>query len=85
MSLCDDCGGACCRNIMFLVSGVNEDQKRWMLTRGSIIDGVWYVNAKCRHLDKYGLCSIYETRPEVCKRYKVGGADCLATRKARGL
>lgn len=47
---CDNCG-ACCKSIQF------SEQTSW-LDRG---DGI------CRHFNESNnLCSIYETRPEVC-------------------
>lgn len=30
-------------------------------------------------------CSIYETRPEVCRKFRVGGTNCRAARHAAGL
>lgn len=28
------------------------------------------IGERCRHLDDSGLCSIYDQRPDVCRRYR---------------
>jgi len=34
------------------------------------------LGVRCRHLDDYGLCVIYEERPDVCRGYLADGI-CL--------
>ena len=30
-------------------------------------------------------CSIYEARPDICREFQAGSADCLAARRRRGI
>ena len=79
---CAECGGLCCTSLQ--IPGVDEwtlQELEWAKLRGIVADGIWYVNAPCKHFVR-GRCTIYETRPQACKDYPVGGPDCLATRKA---
>ena len=83
MNDCAKCGGLCCKGIAGQVQGEDTYFLDWAKTRGDIIDGVWYIDAPCKHFVQC-RCAIYNTRPKVCRDYKVGGPDCLATRKALG-
>lgn len=35
------------------------------------------IEARCSKLDAAGCCSIYETRPTICRDYQPGGGACL--------
>lgn len=41
--------------------------------------GLYEIEARCSKLSSCGRCTIHATRPEHCKTYAVGGADCRAT------
>lgn len=79
---CEGCEGACCRVIKISVQHMTEDQLRWAGMRGEIKDGVWHIRSECVNLQPDGKCGIYETRPGVCRDFKVGGNHCLDAREA---
>lgn len=57
------------------------DDIRWYLMHDGITvfieDGDWYVQIPtvCRNLRPDNLCTIYETRPKICREYKAGDCD----------
>lgn len=71
---CELCKGACCKQITFSLKadGLLDD---YLTTRGTKSEVGYSFNCECPKL-KSGKCSIYETRPEVCKRYIVGSPAC---------
>ena len=79
-SPCSYCPGKCCRYFALPIdtpeSQKEYDNMRWYLLheRAAIFvdDGTWYllVYSPCNFLDKEtNLCSIYETRPNICREY----------------
>jgi Fe-S-cluster containining protein len=71
---CVDCS-RCCENI-FLPFLADGDEKRWIEYHGlKVIEnemGAFIkINNKCSQL-KDGKCSIYEDRPDVCRKYDCG-------------
>ena len=78
---CQKCKGQCCRVVKIAVQPMAADQQRWAEMRGTIKNGRWRINSTCRHLDDEGKCSIYETRPKVCRDFAVGGPECVECRK----
>jgi len=69
---CENCS-KCCDNINLPIPKVSEDIKRWIelhYLKIVEIDGIDYVKIdnKCCKLIA-GECSIYETRPDVCRQY----------------
>jgi Fe-S-cluster containining protein len=87
-TLCSRCDAVCCR-LTVLVD--DEDGIADHLT--TLTDGGLRVMAKdeegwCVALDAARMnCSIYEARPDVCRRFHMGGPYCEAVREdyARGL
>lgn len=84
---CELCKGACCESFTLQLDGLKEnhpDDYRWLSLHAVQDAGSLRFECPCSKLVK-GKCSIYEDRPEVCKRYKVGSVACLkavATRRA---
>ncbi|NQT91692.1 MAG: YkgJ family cysteine cluster protein, partial [Lentisphaerae bacterium] len=79
------CGGQCCKGVAQRVWVATEEMRRFCETRGRLVDGVWYIESRCRHLGEDGKCGIYEDRPYSCLAYAVDGKQCRATRRAFGL
>lgn len=85
-NLCKKCQGLCCRYVALPLDEPTDkgdfDDIRWYLAHENITvfveDGDWYVNFKttCRHLseDDY-MCTMYETRPKICRKYKASDCD----------
>ena len=89
-SLCDQCGGQCCRYVKVMVGEMTADQLRWAEMRGDarpVRPGAWAwcLPVACPHLDAAGRCGIYETRPHVCRTFEVGGELCRDARRRAGL
>ena len=74
---CEECGGACCKGmILDLRKGMNGDEKRWLGLHGYDENGRVKFDQPCLKLED-GKCSIYETRPGICRTMKVGSRECL--------
>lgn len=81
---CMVCRGACCETLLLPGSlGLDEE---WAAARGlkRFIANGYYTSipaieapCPCPKLSPMGACSIYETRPQVCRAYPVGGPSCL--------
>ena len=84
-SQCERCTGLCCRYFALPIDKPETredfDDIRWYLCHKDISvfveEGDWYISVlnACRHLDEVDhRCSIYESRPTICRKYK--HADC---------
>ncbi|OHB58365.1 MAG: hypothetical protein A2Y07_08335 [Planctomycetes bacterium GWF2_50_10] len=84
-SLCQKCNAMCCRYIALEIDEPETrdefDDVRWYLTHEGVSvfveKGKWHVSfaGSCRHIDDKHRCSIYETRPKICRKYKTDGCD----------
>lgn len=87
--LCEHCPAACCRYLAIPLDkptlGRDYDDIRWYLFHEGISvfveDGDWYIQiqTKCKKLGADNLCTIYETRPQICREYKFGECDYSPT------
>jgi Fe-S-cluster containining protein len=86
---CENCG-ACCRILPIAINSITAEEKKLINTRKDawvdVIDGVMYIvlQSDCRYLKDY-KCSIYDRRPDYCKKFEVGGKDCLLARKIEAI
>ena len=78
---CAECG-ACCKFIeleMRISKEVNvNDLRKWLALHNITYDEVRekiLIPLKCLMLQN-NRCSIYETRPQICRNYKVDGELC---------
>jgi Fe-S-cluster containining protein len=77
MTPCEVCEGTCCKGLMLdLTQNMSPDEKRWMALHGYDKTKRAEFKIVCSAL-KEGRCSIYDTRPWVCKAFPVGGKECL--------
>lgn len=75
---CDICKGACCESFAVNFSSVSQDDQRFLGFHGRKAPGGRIeFECRCEHLDTHGKCKIYDTRPEVCKRFPVGSKECF--------
>jgi Fe-S-cluster containining protein len=75
----------CCRYIALPIEKPTTrrdfDDIRWYVMHDGISvfleEGDWYIQirAKCRNLEADSRCSIYPTRPGICREYKAGDCD----------
>lgn len=78
--LCEHCSAACCRYLALPMdkptNARDYDDVRWYLMHQGISvfveDGDWYIQyeTRCKNLGADNLCTIYETRPEICREYQ---------------
>lgn len=83
MITCSNCEAACCRLEVMLLSdtGVPEHliaTDRWGGETMDRLDDGW-----CAAVDRNTMrCTIYANRPQICRDFEMGGADCLEARAA---
>jgi Fe-S-cluster containining protein len=74
---CMNCGGKCCIDTSIEVYGVNDVPLEYLNVRNN----AFYMKKKkdhktCIALTEDGLCSIYDSRPSVCRDFTVGCTFC---------
>jgi len=84
-SKCGTCIALCCRYIAFEVDGPTEPRDfellRWFLLHEGtqlFVEGrTWFLQVfvRCRALGADYRCTIYDTRPEICRSYEADGCD----------
>ena len=94
---CENCG-ACCR--CFPIFALESDAEREPKIREAGIRCDDFLGEKgkvayrlhplpfldtCAFLKEDQLCRIYESRPEVCRRFEPGSDQCLEARKRVGV
>lgn len=78
MTPCQLCRGACCESIV--TTAPPTDTGFWLSLHGNTLpDGRLELPVPCHALAKCGSCTIHSMRPEHCRNFPVGGADCRAT------
>jgi Fe-S-cluster containining protein len=81
---CEICRGACCESFTLNLSGLEDkfpDVYKWLGYHATKTNGVFEglrFDCACSKL-KNGKCSVYDDRPDVCKEFKVGSVQCLAS------
>jgi len=81
---CADCPALCCHGLVIPIekpkSRAEVDELKWYIqydtVRAFIRSHRWYilVEGRCQYLDQDNLCTIYERRPEKCRR--LNPPDC---------
>lgn len=77
---CDLCNARCCRYMAIEIdrprTAADYDDIRWYLLHKKVAvfidhDGVWHLEFQtpCEALRKDGRCSIYESRPRICRKH----------------
>lgn len=93
---CDKCG-ACCCTFPVRVSKSDAERNSQIGESGLVLPG-WQQTQEhyyqlhplpflegCAFLSPDKLCGIYETRPDVCRRFEAGSWQCLEARRRIGL
>ena len=83
--LCEHCAAACCRYLALPLdkptSARDYDDIRWYLLHECVCvfveDGDWYIQYQttCKKLGEDNLCTIYDTRPKICREYEAEDCD----------
>jgi Fe-S-cluster containining protein len=77
---CARCGSKCCKYVALPIDtpscAGDIDHIRWYLHHKNVNvfidnDNIWHVEfvTTCDSLGKDGRCSVYETRPDICRNY----------------
>jgi len=92
MSPCNECAAECCRYFAFQIDTPRTKQDfdhiRWYLAhekvRIYIEKNKWYmdIHNKCRYVTPDYRCSIYNTRPDICREHDT--RDCEKQAEAPG-
>lgn len=86
---CLACRGACCEEFLLpRVPGPKDDASHWLSLHSTAVQvpsqGLSLkFECRCTKLSEAGRCTIYETRPSICRRFEAGGAACLETIRRR--
>lgn len=78
---CDRCEAVCCRLQVLLMPG--DAVPRWLtgVDEHGLEHMARHDDGWCAALDLASMrCSIYATRPQLCRDVAMGGASCLAER-----
>ncbi|PXA02960.1 YkgJ family cysteine cluster protein [Coraliomargarita sinensis] len=93
---CTNCG-ACCRCFPIFASAEDAEQEiriksetRRLEPHLATKDKVYQLyplpfHQRCAFLLQDQLCSIYATRPEVCRRFAAGSTQCIEARERSGV
>ncbi len=85
LATCQKCRSTCCKYMAIEIDEPTTleefDNIRWYCSHKETWvfkeDGDWYVvfNGACDKLDEKGGCTIYDTRPQVCRDHEFGECD----------
>lgn len=93
---CADCG-ACCRCYPIFASSLDAEREPLVkancvrvddfLGKGEVAYRMYPLanTDGCAFLQPNQLCSVYETRPEVCRRFEAGSDQCIRARERVGV
>ena len=93
---CTQCG-ACCRCFPIFASDADAEREVSIKTDTRLLEPHMRTKDKiyqlyplpfhkgCAFLDGDQLCRIYETRPDVCRRFEAGSDQCIEARKRIGI
>ncbi len=83
--LCEHCAAGCCRYLALPLdkpTGMRDhDDIRWYLMHEGVTvfveEGDWYVQfqTRCKNLGADNRCTVYVTRPGICRDYEPGECD----------
>lgn len=86
--ICKRCGAKCCRYFCFEIDEPETFEQfedvRWFLCHEGVTvhidEGDWYIAIanRCRMLDENNRCTIYESRPMICRSYSTDNCDHTA-------
>jgi hypothetical protein len=94
--ICDSCG-ACCRTFPIFVADADAKREPRIAAEGKQLPAhlatpSWKYQlfplpflAACCFLDEADRCSIYPTRPDMCRTFAAGGKQCQEARTRAGL
>jgi uncharacterized protein len=93
---CDLCGACCCTFPVYVSAADAERESRIKAEGKELAEHLESPDWKfqlfplpfrdaCVFLDHGNRCGVYETRPEVCRRFEAGSDQCQEARQRSGL
>lgn len=86
--LCEGCPAKCCHTLLIPFNKPRNrddiDHYKWQVQYDTVSIAIsshrWHlaVQGRCIYLDKDNLCTIYERRPEICRRHNPPGCERYA-------
>lgn len=78
---CDACDAVCCRLTVVLQAGDDVPARFTDVNDAGLLVMARDAEGWCVAVDEARMCcSIYETRPDVCRRFAMGGPYCREVR-----
>ena len=79
---CAHCDAVCCRLTVVLLPGDDIPERFTDVTENGLPVMARDEDGWCVAIDSSRMCcSIYETRPQICRRFAMGGPYCQAVRE----
>jgi uncharacterized protein len=88
---CSDCNAICCQYVAIEIDKPTTkkdfEDVRWYVAHRDIwifVDNdEWFVciERPCKYLSKTNQCTMYETRPQICRKYKTEDCEKYGTGK----
>jgi len=82
---CQNCDAKCCKYFCFEIDKPDTFEEfediRWFLCHEGVSihidEGDWYISIDnpCKMLDENNKCTIYDTRPMICRNYSMDNCD----------
>lgn len=92
-----DCCGACCRTFPILVS-IGDSNREPRIKQEAMLIPEWQRTEEweyklhplpfltsCPFLKEGNQCSVYDTRPDPCRRFAAGSVECAEARARVGM
>lgn len=83
--MCQTCGAKCCTYFCFEIDTPESydefEDIRWYLCHEDVTvhidEGGWYLSVgnRCKMLAKDNLCTLYENRPLICRKYSTDNCE----------
>jgi len=79
---CAHCDAVCCRLTVVLLPGDDVPERFMDVTDAGLTVMAHDEDGWCVAIDSSRMCcSIYATRPQICRRFEMGGPYCQAVRE----
>lgn len=90
LNLCHSCSALCCRKLIIEIQPSDMAREPKLLPVATPLDTGEYriacgSNHPCQMLGSDNRCTIYNTRPDACRLFPVGGEHCMELREEVGL
>lgn len=81
---CDQCG-ACCKNLIVEIEDEDIEREPRLAELARHRYKLASIGSPCKALDCSNRCSLYATRPDVCRDFDAGSEACQDSRRRANL